>query len=127
MIRMLIRLGLTIVGNAIGLLIAGALLDDMNMNASGFIIALLVFTVAEAILQPLLSKVAQRKAEALQGGTALITTFLALLITDLVSDGLNITGAVTWLLATLIVWLATLLAGVILAAIFLKNVGENRK
>jgi putative membrane protein len=127
MIRMLIRLALTIVGNAIGLLIAGALLDDMNMEASGFIIALLVFTVAEVVLQPLITKIALQNAQALQGGTALVTTFLALLITDLVTDGLNISGAVTWLLATLIVWLATLLAGVILAAIFLKDVADKRK
>jgi putative membrane protein len=127
MIRMLIRLALTIVGNAIGLLIAGAVLDDMDMSADGFLIALLVFTVAEVVLQPLITKIALQNAEALQGGTALVTTFVALLITDLVSDGLNISGAVTWLLATLIVWLTTMLAGVILAAIFLKNVAEDRK
>jgi Mycobacterial 4 TMS phage holin, superfamily IV len=127
MIRLLLRLALTIVGNAIGLLVAGAVLDDMDMNASGFLIALLIFTVAEAVLQPLITKIALQNAEALQGGTALVTTFLALLITDLVSDGLNIEGGVTWLLATLIVWLVTMLAGVILAAIFLKNVAEDRK
>lgn len=126
MIRLLIRVALTIVGNAIGLLIAGAVLDDMNMSASGFIVALLIFTVAEVVLEPLIGRIANRRAQALQGGTALVTTFLALLITDLISDGLNIDGGLTWVLATLIVWLATMLAGVILAAIFLKNVSERR-
>ena len=126
MIRLLIRIALTIVGNAIGLLIAGALLEDMNMSASGFVVALLIFTVAEVVLEPLIARIAMRHAEALQGGTALVTTFLALLITDIVSDGLNIEGGLTWVLATLIVWLVTMLAGVILAAIFLKNVEERR-
>ncbi len=127
MVRSIIKILLAIAGNAIGLIVANLLLDDMHLNASGFIVALLIFTVAGIILQPLLTKVAMKNAEALQGGTALITTFLALLITDLVSDGLDIAGGVTWLLATLIVWLVTMLAGVILPLIFLDKVVEERR
>jgi hypothetical protein len=43
------------------------------------------------------------------GIIALVTTFVILLITDLLSDGLNITGVTDWILATVIVWLATVL------------------
>jgi hypothetical protein len=127
MVRALIRLILEIVGNAVGLIIADLVLDDFNLSADGFIIALLIFTVAVVVLQPLLTKVAMQNAEALQGGTALVTTFLALLIADLVSNGLSISGGTTWVLATLIVWLATMLAGVILPMIFLKNAVEERR
>jgi hypothetical protein len=70
---------------------------------------------------------AMQHAEALQGGSALVTTFVALVITSLISDGLEISGAVTWILATVIVWLGSVLAGVILPLIFLKDVAENRK
>jgi hypothetical protein len=127
MVRALIRLILEIVGNAVGLIIADLVLDDFNLSADGFIIALLIFTVAVVVLQPLLTKVAMQNAEALQGGTALVTTFLALLIADLVSNGLSISGGTTGVLATLIVWLATRLAGVILPMIFLKNAVEERR
>ncbi len=127
MVRTLIKVALAIAGNAIGLVVAAWLLDDMSLDAAGFIVAVLIFTVAEVVLQPLIRKIAVKNAEALQGGTALVTTFLALLITELVADGLEIEGAVTWLLATLIVWLITMLAGVILVKIFLKDVAEERR
>ena len=42
------------------------------------------------------------------------------MITDLVSDGLTIRGATTWILATLIVWLATMLASILLPVILVK-------
>jgi hypothetical protein len=44
------------------------------------------------IAAPLIREMAIRHANALMGGTALVTTFVGLLITDLVSDGLNIDG-----------------------------------
>ena len=43
------------------------------------------------------------------GVVALVSTYVVLLVTDLVSDGLQIEGVTTWILATLIVWLATML------------------
>ena len=62
---------------------------------------------------------------ALRGSVALIATFVGLLVTDLVSDGLNIVGASTWILATIIVWLGGLLAGIILPMIFLKKAVDD--
>jgi putative membrane protein len=48
-------------------------------------------------------------------------------VTDAVSDGLDISGLLTWVLATVIVWAAALLAGFILPAIFVKRArGEAR-
>jgi hypothetical protein len=79
------------------------------------------------IAQPMLRQIAIKSVEALQGATALVTTFVALLVTDLISDGLSIEGFWTWIAATVIVWLATLLAGLILGLIFLREVRENRQ
>jgi hypothetical protein len=39
---------------------------------------------------------------------------------------LEISGAMTWVLATLIVWLSTALATWILVRMFIKNLRENR-
>ena len=127
MIRFLIRVALLIVGNAIGLLVANWVLDDMELDAGSFIVALLIFTGVAVIAQPLLRQMAIKSVEALQGATALVTVFVALLVTDLLSDGLSISGAWTWVLATLIVWLASMLAGIILPLIFLKEATEGRR
>jgi putative membrane protein len=125
-VRTLIKIVLTIAGNAIGLLVASVLLDDVDLNASGFLIALLIFTVAELLIEPIVEKVFTTHAEKLRMLTSLVTTFLALLVTDVVSDGLSIEGAWTWVLATVIVWLGTLLAGVILVRLFLADRRDER-
>lgn len=127
MVRGLIRILLLIVGNAVGLIVAALLLDDVSLDFSAFIIALLIFTVAEIILAPAIEKLLAEHASWLQAAAALITTYLALLITDVVSDGLQIEGVLTWLLATVIVWLGTLLAGVLLVRIFLKDARDDRR
>jgi uncharacterized membrane protein YvlD (DUF360 family) len=127
MIRAIIRLGLSILGNAIGLIVADVVLDGFSLTFSGFIVAVIVFSIAAAILESLLSRAAERRARALRGGTALVSTFLALVVTELVSSGLSISGADTWLWATLIIWLVTMFAGIILPIIFLRNRIEDRR
>ena len=126
MVRTLIKVGLTIAGNAIGLLVAAALLDDVKLSGAAFILAVIIFTVAELILEPFIEKMVTEHAERLRIFTSLVTTFLALVVTDLLSDGLSIEGASTWLLATVIVWLGTLLAGVILLRLFVDERRDER-
>ena len=125
MVRTLIRLALTLAGNALGLWLAALILDGVEVSGTAFIVAVLIFTVLEVIIQPLITKMAMKNAEALQGSTALITTFLALLLTTLISDGLSIDGIGNWILATIIVWLTTMLAGWVLPMLFLKNAVDD--
>jgi putative membrane protein len=127
MVRFLISSVLKLVGSAIGLLVADAVLDDMSLDGGALVLAAAIFTLASIILQPLIVKIAMQNASVLLGSTALVTTFVSLVITTLFTDGLSIDGFTTWVLATLIVWLAALLAGVILPMIFLKNAVEERR
>jgi hypothetical protein len=116
-----------LVANAIGLLVANALLDDMSVDGSAFVIAVLIFTGVEVLVQPLITQIAVKNVNALVGSSALIATLIGLIVTVAVSDGLDISGLVTWVLATVIVWGAALLAGFILRAIFVKRaVGQAR-
>jgi uncharacterized membrane protein YvlD (DUF360 family) len=103
----LIRVGLAVAANAVALLIAAAVLDDFTIDASSFVIAVILFSILSLVLRPILVWIVIKWARPLAGVVALVTTFLILLITDLVSDGIQIEGAVTWILATVIVWLAT--------------------
>jgi hypothetical protein len=123
---MLIRVAIALLGAAIGLIIAGVVLDDMTLDGPAFVLAIIIFVVLTAVLEPLIEKIGDEHVSLIATFSSLITTFLALLITDIVSDGLNITGAVTWVLATLIVWACTALATWILLRMFIKNVRENR-
>ena len=121
MTRSLIRIGLLFAGNAVGLLLAAIILDKMDVDGPSFIIAVVIFTVLTAVLEPFVAKVTEERPSLLQSASALIATFLALVITVLVSDGLKIDGALTWLLATVLVWLFTMIASVLLVKFVMKD------
>jgi uncharacterized membrane protein YvlD (DUF360 family) len=124
-IRLIVRTLVAVAANAIGLLVAAAVLDGFHLNASGFVLAVIIFTVVFALMQPFLISQMRGRAGRALGGVALIATFLALLITDLISDGLNIEGVGTWIAATVIVWLAAVLAAFILPFLGLKKFLED--
>ncbi len=123
---MLISAAIRLLAKAIGLLVAAAVLPDMTIDGVSFVIAVVIFTVIEVILDPLVTKMAVEKAPALRGGVALITTLIGLILTTLISSGLQINGFSTWLAATVIVWIAAVLAGLILPVIFVKNKVDER-
>jgi len=127
LIRLLISAVLYLVANAIGLLVANALLDDVSIEAAAFVIAVVIFTVVEVVIQPLITQIAMRHSRALLGSSALIATLIGLVVTTLVTDGMSIDGAVTWVLATVTVWAAALVAGLILPAIFVKTAVTNAR
>jgi hypothetical protein len=121
MARFLATTTLALIGSALGLIVAAAVLDDMSLSASAFLLDVVIFTAAFVVLHPLIMKMALRHSSALVGGSALIATLVALIVTDVLSDGLSISGVGTWVLATIIVWAATLLAGVLLPMVLFKK------
>jgi uncharacterized membrane protein YvlD (DUF360 family) len=128
-IRFIVRTVILLIGNAVGLIVASLLFDGFDIDVTGFILSLIVFTVAEALFTPFLTNAMQRgrSSSAAVGGVALISTFLALLVTDLFTDGLNINGIGTWVGSTVVVWLASLLAVFILPFLGLKKYLDDRR
>jgi putative membrane protein len=104
-----VRVLLAVIANAIALLIAAALLDGVEIEPSSFIVAVAIFSVASLVLRPVGAWIVVRRVRPLIGVVALVTTFVVLVFTDLLSDGLSIEGTLDWILATVIVWFATLL------------------
>jgi len=126
MIRFIVRMLIAVVANAVGLLVAAAVLDGMHVNARSFFVAVIIFTVVFALMQPFLVAQFRRGNSAALGGVALIATLVALVVTDLVSDGFSIDGVGTWIAATVIVWLGSVLAAFILPFLGLKKYLERR-
>lgn len=127
MIRLVVRTVVALLANAIGLIVAAALLDGMSLDAGGFVVAVIVFTVVFALLQPFLVMQFRRAPSALIGGVALIATLVSLIVTVLLTDGLDIDGVGTWIAATVIVWLAAVLAAFILPFLGLKKYLDERQ
>ncbi|HEY7858586.1 MAG TPA: hypothetical protein VIC82_08810 [Candidatus Nanopelagicales bacterium] len=121
MLRFLIRTVVFLASSAVGLLVADLVLADFTIDARSFVLDVVVFAVLQSVLSPFIFKVAASSAPAILGGVGLVSTFVALLITELVSSGFTITGAQTWLFATLIVWIVTMLATLLLPLLLVKR------
>lgn len=127
MIRMLLQAAINVVMASLGLLLAQTLVDGVTLQASGFITAVLVFVLAQAVLGPFVFNMARQYASAILGGVGLISTYLALWIATLVPDGLTISGVTAWVFAPLLVWIVTALGTWILGYLVLKRWWDKRK
>jgi putative membrane protein len=126
-IRLLVRLLIAFVANAIGLIVAAVVLDGMTLNVTGFVVSVVIFTIVFALLQPFLVSVLRRGPGPVLGGVALIATLVSLIVTTLLTDGLSISGVGTWIAATVIVWLGAVLAAFILPFLGLKRFLDERR
>ena len=116
-----------LVANAVALIVAAVVLSGMEIDVTGFIVAVAIFTVSVALLQPFLMSTFRQRGPSVLGGVALFATLASLIITDLVSDGFSIDGVGDWLAAAVIVWVVSLLAAFILPFLGLKKYVEKKR
>ena len=126
MVRLIAVTVVELVANAIGLLVAKWLLPGFVITPAGFLWVIVIFTAARFILAPLIFKLSFKYVRALTGGIALVTTFVGLLVTTWLSDGLQITGFSTWVIATLVVWLFGVIAVLVLPLVIVKKALAQR-
>lgn len=122
MLRLLATAVIAVLANALGLVAAAVLLDDMSLGVAGFVIAVLIYTGVAVLVEPLLRQVAMKNAPALLGSSALVAVLVSLVITAIVSSSLRISGGVTWVLATVIVWAVGLAGRLLLPLVVFKKV-----
>lgn len=119
MVRFLLRTIVFLASAAIGLLVASLIVPGMTVRPLGFVVAVVIFAVAQAILAPFFLKMASRYASAFLGGIGLVSTLAALILASLFSSGLSIRGLGSWVAATVLVWLVTALATLVLPKLVL--------
>lgn len=125
MVRFLASSVLFILSNAIGLLMAAWLIDGFAIQPLGFVVSVLIFSLVGILLEPFITKMAIRYIPALRGGIALVTVFVGLVITVVFTEGLDISGVSTWILAPLVIWLSVVLAGILLPLVLFKRALGN--
>ncbi len=127
MIRFLVRTLIALVANAVGLIVAAIVLDDVELDATSFVVAVVIFTGVFVLLQPFLAVNLRRMGPGMLGVVSLLATLVSLIVTDLLTDGLSISGVLTWILAALIVWLVALVATLLLPFLGLKKFLDERR
>ncbi len=109
-----IRLGFSLVGIAVGLLLCTAVLSSFSVSAAGLVEATLLFWLAHIVVQFLALKVLIRQPSvALAGLLALASTIVALAIVNVIVSGMHIGGPSTYVPATLIIWACTAISDTI--------------
>ena len=130
MVRFLIRLVIYFVSAFLGIVAADIILGD-KFVVSGWIAYLWVagiFAIVQAILSPLIGQMVERNASAFSGGVGIVSSFLALLVTNIASSNLTVSGGVvTWILAALIIWLFGAIAAFILPFFLVKRAVNNAR
>jgi uncharacterized membrane protein YvlD (DUF360 family) len=112
----------------IGIIAADAILSGFSVSGwTSYVLIAIIFAVIQAVLSPLIGQMAERNAQAFMGGIGLVSTFVALVITNLISGALTIDGVTTWIAATVIVWLFGAIAAFILPYFMVKKAVSNRR
>jgi hypothetical protein len=113
--RFLVRIGVTLASAAIGLGVAVLLVPGFKVRLGAFIFAVIALTIVQALLAPLVARLVGRHVPALEGGVGVISTLVSLLVVALVPGGVSANRLSTWLVAAVIVWLFTGVAGAFLS------------
>ena len=111
---------------AVGLLAAAWVVPGVSVSASGFIVAVVVFSAAQATLSLLIVKLPRAYASLLLGGAGLVLTLVALTLAAAFTHGLTIRGAASWLAATIVVWLVTTIGAISLPEVLVRDPAESR-
>jgi uncharacterized membrane protein YvlD (DUF360 family) len=99
---------------AIALVLCGILLSGFQIEWPwGYIWAVVIFAILNAIFPALVQRLLRKGSDGLTALTGLVSAFLALLGTVLITSifdvkGLTISGFWTWVWATLIVWVLSM-------------------
>ncbi|KQQ93332.1 hypothetical protein ASF62_16705 [Leifsonia sp. Leaf325] len=110
MVRILIRAAIFLGSAALGLLVASLIIPEFHLHTAGFFVAIVVFALVQAAVEWLVRRLTRRQAPVIAGIAGLLSTFIALLVASLFTDGLSFDGIFAWILATVIVWVITALA-----------------
>jgi len=116
-----------LVANAVGLLLAVLLLPGFVIDPLAFVVAVAIFSLVQTVLGPLITKISFKSFPQLMGGIALVTIFAGLFVTDLMMPGMEIGGISNWLAATLLVWIGSLIASILLPIYVFKQLADHAK
>jgi putative membrane protein len=109
-----IRLVTSLAGIAVGIIVSAALLDDFTIDAGAVVVATLLFWIVHIVVQFLALRVLIRQPSvALAGLLALGSTIVALIVVNAIVSGMRIHGVGTYVLATLIIWVSTVIGDVV--------------
>lgn len=112
--KLVVQFVVSLAVNAVALLIAAIALDRFTISELAFPVTVIIFTVVGFVARPVIEAMIEKHAQIVASFVGLAAAFVTLLVTDLVTDKLQIEGIGTWVVASLVIWLGRLLADIVL-------------
>ncbi|MCV7093193.1 hypothetical protein [Mycobacterium interjectum] len=106
---------------SIGLLVAARVVPNVSVSVSGFIVAVVLFTAAQATLSLAIVRLPRAYASLLLGGSGLALTLVALALAAVFTHGLTIVGVASWAAAIVVVWLITTIGAISLPEVLARD------
>ncbi|HSN06342.1 MAG TPA: hypothetical protein VLV82_03280 [Candidatus Angelobacter sp.] len=129
MVRFLIRTAIYFLSALVGIIAADLILADFSVSGwTSYVWVAIIFAVVQAILSPLIGSIVSKNASAFSGGVGIVSSLVALAITNIASSSLTVSGGITtWILAALIVWVFGAIAAFVLPFILVKRAVSDRR
>ena len=129
MVRFLIRTAIYFLSALVGIIAADLILADFSVSGwTSYVWVAIIFAVVQAILSPLIGSIVSKNASAFSGGVGIVSSLVALAITNIASSSLMVSGGITtWILAALIVWVFGAIAAFVLPFILVKRAVSDRR
>jgi len=109
-----IRLVASLAGIFIGIVLSVVLLYGFSATAKAIVVSTLLFWVVHIVVNFIALRILIRQPSVATAGLlALASTVVALIVVDVFVSGLSIHGVSTYVLATLIIWIATALSDMV--------------
>ena len=109
-----IRLVASLAGIFIGIVLSVVLLHGFSATAKAIVVSTLLFWVVHIVVNFIALRILIRQPSVATAGLlALASTVVALIVVDVFVSGLSIHGVSTYVLATLIIWIATALSDMV--------------
>jgi hypothetical protein len=121
MSQILLRFVTRLVAWGIGLLLADWAVPAVSVSVSGFVVAVVLFSVVQTTLSVFILKLPHGFAALLLGGVGLAMTLVAMIVAAVLTQGLTIRGVASWLAATLVVWLSTTIGAILLPDVYARS------
>lgn len=127
-VRLVAAFVIRFVAAFVALAVVGVVVDGVSVDPIGLPIAALIYALIMLIAEPALERLLAEGSGWVTRLTGLAATFVALLVTTLISDSLEIDGVVAWVLATVIVWVVGVAADWIVGRLLFERIaGSPRK
>ena len=128
MIRFLIRLVIWFLAALVGIIAADMFLSGFSVSGwTSYVVVAAIYAVIQSLIAPMMNQYTERNARMFSGGVGIFATLVALVVTNLISGALTISGLGTWILAAIIVWVFGALAAFLLPFLLVKKVVNERR